>query len=163
MNTNGARASTAPGEQEPSPEEALRRLVQQIEALRAYATHFVSAKVDGFIITARQLLVWAGLGIVGLIALAGVVITAIVLCLDGAAAGLGLLFGGRLWLGQLVVGGGLLVLLTLSILIGMRTWQHRTRQQKVQQYDERQLQQRAVFGRSVADLAREDAPLQHYG
>ena len=163
MNTNGARASTAPGEQEPSPEEALRRLVQQIEALRAYATHFVSAKVDGFIITARQLLVWAGLGIVGLIALAGVVITAIALCLDGAAAGFGLLFGGRLWLGQLVVGGGLLVLLTLSILIGIRTWQHRTRQQKVQQYDERQLQQRAVFGRSVADLAREDAPLQHYG
>lgn len=139
MNTNGARASTASGEQEPSPEEALRRLVQQIEALRAYGTHFVSAKVDGFIMTARRLLVWAGLGIVGLIALAGVVITAIVLFLDGAAAGLGLLFGGRLWLGQLVVGGGLLVLLTLSMLIGMRTWQRRTRQQKVQQYDERQL------------------------
>lgn len=163
MNTNGARASTAPGEQEPSPEEALRRLIQQLEALRAYATHFVSAKVDGFIMSARQLLVWAGLGIVGLIGLAGLVITAIVLCLNGAAAGLGLLFGGRLWLGQLVVGGGLLVLLPLSMLLGMRTWQRRARQQKVQQYDERQLQQRNAFGRSVADRAREDTPVQHYG
>ena len=163
MDTNGARASTAPGEQEPSPEEALRRLLQQFEALRAYASHFVSAKVDGLMLSARQLAVWAVVGVVGLIALAGLVVTAIVLFLGGAAGGLGRLFGGRLWLGQLVVGGGLLVLLTLSLLIGVRTWQRRSRQQKVQQYDERQLQQRAAFGRSVADRATEDGPLQHYG
>jgi len=163
MNTNGARASTAPGEREPSPEEALRRLLQQFEELRAYATHFVSAKVDGFMLSARQLLVWAVLGIVGLIALVGVVVTSIVLFLGGAAGGLGRLFGGRLWLGQLVVGGGLLLLLTLGILIGVRTWQRRTLQQKVQQYDERQRQQRVAFGHSVADRAREDASVQHYG
>ncbi len=163
MNTNGARASTAPGEQGPSPEEALRRLLQQLEELRAYSTHFVSAKVDGFILSVRQLLVWMVLGIVGLIALAAVVVTAIVLFLGGTAGGLGQLFGGRLWLGQLVVGGGLLLLLTLSILIGVRTWQRRSRQQKVQQYDERQLQQRAAFGRSVADRVTDDAPIQHYG
>ena len=163
MNTNGARASTAPGEQEPSPEEAFRRLLQQLEELQAYCTHFVSAKVDGLMLSARQLLIWAVLGIVGLLALAGLVVTAIVLCLDGAAGGLGSLLGGRLWLGQLVVGGGLLILLTLSILIGVRTWQRRARQQKVQQYDERQRQQRAAFGHSVADRATEDAAVQHYG
>ena len=175
MNTNGARASTAPGEQEPwrdgvgagpsgpSPEEAFRRLLQQLEELQEYSTHFVSAKVDGLMLSARQLLIWAVLGIVGLLALAGLVVTAIVLCLGGAAGGLGSLFGGRLWLGQLVVGGGLLVLLTLSILIGVRTWQRRARQQKVQQYDERQRQQRAAFGHSVADRATEDAAVQHYG
>lgn len=163
MHANGARASTTPGEQEPSPEEALRRLIQQLEELRAYSTHFVNAKVDGFLMSARQLLVWAVLGGVGLIALTALVVTAIVLFLDGAAGGLGLLFGGQLWLGQLVVGGGLLVLLTLSMLIALRTWQGRARRQKVQQYDERQLQQRAVFGRNVADRAAEDAPLQHYG
>lgn len=162
MNTNGARASTAPGEQEPSPQEALRRLLQQIEALRAYSTHFVSAKVDSLMLSARQLLVWAVLGIVGLMALAGLVVTSIVLFLGGAAGGLGRLFGAR-WLGELVVGGGLLVLLTLSILIGVRTWQRRSLQQKVQQYDERQRQQRAAFGRNVADRAREDASVQHYG
>ena len=163
MNTNGAQASTAPGEQGPSPDEALRRLLQQLEELRAYSTHFVSAKVDGFILSVRQLLVWMVLGIVGLIALAAVVVTAIVLFLGGTAGGLGQLFGGRLWLGQLVVGGGLLLLLTLSILIGVRTWQRRARQQKVQQYDERQRQQRAAFGHSVADRATEDAAVQHYG
>lgn len=163
MNTNGARASTAPGEREPSPEEAFRRLLQQLEELQAYASHFVSAKVDGLMLSARQLLVWAVLGIVGLLALAGLVVTAIVLCLGGAAGGLGSLFGGRLWLGQLVVGGGLLILLTLGILIGVRTWQRRARQQKVQQYDERQRQQRIAFGHSVADRATADAAVQYDG
>jgi len=159
MNTNGTRASTAPGEQEPSPPEALRRLQQQIEELQAYFTHFVSAKVDGFLLSSRQLALWTALGIMGLIALAGLIITTIVLLLSGAAAGFGLLFGGRLWLGQVVVGGGLLSLLALGILVGMRIWQHRSRQQKVQQYDERQLQQHAAFGRSVADRATEGASL----
>ena len=156
MNTNGARASTAPGEQEPSPPEALHRLQQQIEELQAYFTHFVSAKVDGFLLSGRQLALWTALGIMGLLALAGLIITAIVLLLGGAAAGLGLLFGGQLWL------GGLLSLLALSIFIGMRTWQNRSRQQKVQQYDERQLQQRTAFGRNVADRATEDASVQHH-
>jgi membrane protein implicated in regulation of membrane protease activity len=161
MDTNGARASTAPGAQEPSPAEALHRLQQQIEELRAYFTHFVSAKVDSFVLSGRQLAIWSALGVLGLTALLGLIITAIVLLLDGIATGLGLLFGGRLWLGQIVVGGGLLILLTLTILIGVRTWQHRSRQQKVQQYDERQLQQRAAFGHSVADRATEDRALQH--
>ena len=99
MNTNGARASTTPSEQEPSPQEALRRLLQQIEELRAYSTHFVSAKVDALMLSARQLLVWAVLGIVGLIALASLVVTSSVLFIVWAAGGLGRLFGGRLLLG----------------------------------------------------------------
>src|SRR5215475_11784047 len=117
MDTNGARTANAPGEQAPSPEEALGRLLRQLEELRAYSTHFVSAKVDGFIVSARQLVVWAALGVVGLIALSGLVVTSIVLFLGGAAAGLGQLCGGWLWLGQLIVGGGLLALLAVRILM----------------------------------------------
>ena len=45
MDTNGARAYTTPGEQEPSPAEALRRLQQQVGELQAYVTYFVSAKI----------------------------------------------------------------------------------------------------------------------
>ena len=161
MDSTGARAYTAPEEQEPSPPEALRRLQQQFEALQAYFMHFVSAKVDGVRLSAQQTGLWAALGLVGLVALAGLVVTAIVLLLSGVAAGLGRLFDGQLWLGQVIVGGGTLILLTLGILIGVRAWQSRSRQQKVQQYDERQLQQRAAFGHSVADRASADGALQH--
>src|SRR3989442_3698903 len=105
MDTNGARAYTTPGEQEPSPAEALRRLQQQVGELQAYLTHFVSAKIDGFILSARQLALWVALGVVGLTALAGLVVTAVVLVLVGAANGFALLFRGRL----LLVQGGVVV------------------------------------------------------
>jgi uncharacterized membrane protein len=161
MDTNGARAYETPGAQEPSPAEALRRLQQQVGELQAYLTHFVSAKVDGFVLSARQLALWAVLGVVGLIAAVGLVVTAVVLVLVGAADGFAVLFGGRWWLGALVVGGGTLVLLAVGIFIGMRILQSRWRQQKVQQYDERQLQQQATFGHSVADRATEETALRH--
>ena len=161
MDTNGARAYTTPGEQEPSPAEALRHLQRQVGELQAYLTHFVSAKIDGLVLSARQLVLWAALGVVGLTAVVGLVVTAVVLILVGAADGLARLFGGQWWLGALVVGAGTLGLLVLGIFIGMRTWQSRWRQQKVQQYDERQLRQHATFGHSVADRATEETALQH--
>ena len=161
MDTNGARAYTTPGEQEPSPAEALRRLQQQVGELQAYLTHFISAKIDGLVLSARQLVLWAALGVVGLTAVVGLVATTVVLVLVGAADGFARLFGGQWWLGALVVGVGTLGLLVLGIFIGMRTWQSRWRQQKVQQYDERQLQQHTTFGHSVADRATEETALQH--
>jgi cell division protein FtsW (lipid II flippase) len=161
MDTNGPRVYPTPGEQEPSPAEAFHRLQQQVGELQAYLTHFVSAKIDGLVLSARQLALWAALGVVGLIAAVGLVGTAVVLVLVGAADGFAQLFGGRWWLGALVVGVGTLVLLALGIFIGMRTWQSRWRQQKVQQYDERQLQQHETFGHSVADRATEETALQH--
>jgi len=161
MDTNGAQAYTTPGEQEPSPAEALRRLQQQVGELQAYLTHFLSAKIDGLVLSARRLALWAALGVVGLTAAVGLVVTAVVLVLVGAADGFARLFGGQWWLGALVVGVGTLVLLILGIFIGMRTWQSRWRQQKVQQYDERQLQQHATFGHSVADRVTEETALQH--
>ena len=161
MDTNGARAYTTSSEQEPSPAEALRRLQQQVGELQAYVTHFVSAKIDGLVLSARQLALWVALGAVGLTAAVGLIVTAIVLVLVGAADGFALLFGGRWWLGAIVVGGGTLVLLALGIFIGMRILQSKWRQQKVQQYDERQLQQQATFGHSVADRATEATALQH--
>jgi len=161
MDTDGARAYTKPGEQEPSPAEALRRLQQQMGELQAYVSHFVSAKIDGLVLSSRQLALWAILGVVGLTAAVGLVVTAVVLVLIGAADGLARLFGGQWWLGALVVGVLTLAILVLGIFIGMRTWQSRWRQQKVQQYDERQFQQQATFGHSVADRATEETTLQH--
>ena len=161
MDTDGARAYTQPGEQEPSPSEALRLLQQQVGELQAYVSHFVSAKIDGLILSSRQLALWAILGVVGLTAAVGLVVTAVVLVLIGVADGLARLFGGQWWLGALVVGVLTLAMLVLGIFIGMRTWQSRWRQQKVQQYDERQFQQHATFGHSVADRATEETALRH--
>src|SRR5262245_1283080 len=161
MDTNGARAYTTPGEQEPSPAEALRRLQQQVGELQAYLTHFVSAKIDGLVLSARQLVLWAALGVVGLTAAVGLVVTAVVLVLVGAADGFAVLFGGRWGVGALVVGGGTLVLLALGIFVGMGILHSSWRQQRGQRYDGRNVQQHATFGHSVADRATEETALRH--
>ena len=163
MDTHGAREYTTPGAQEPSPAEALRLLQQQWGAFQAYVMHFVRAKIDGWVLSARHLALWAALGVVGLIAAVGLVVSAVVLVLVGAAEGFALLFGGRWWLGAIVVGGGTVILLALAMLIGMRTWHSRWRQQKVEQYDERQRQQQATHGHSVADRATAAAAVQDEG
>jgi hypothetical protein len=89
--------------------------------LQAYLTHFVSATIDGLVLSARQLALWAALGVVGLTAAVGLVVTAVVLVLVGAADGFARLFGGQWWLGALIMGVGTLVLLAFGIFIGMRT------------------------------------------
>ena len=96
---------------------------------------------------------WAVVGILGLIAASSVVVTAIVLLLTGLAGGLAAAFDGELWLGRVVVGFLLLVIIAIGTLVGLRMKQRKSRQNKVQQYAERQLQQRAAFGRNVADRA----------
>jgi hypothetical protein len=154
MDTHRVGPYNAPRKPEPASEEALRCL-QQVGELPAYFTYFVSAKVDAFKLFARQYAVWASLGVVSLIALVGLAVHVIVLVLVGSAARLALLFNGRLWLGQKVVGRGVVGLLALGTLIGLRIWQRKSRQQKVQQYDVRQVQQRAAFGRSVAGRVTE--------
>jgi hypothetical protein len=148
MDTHRTRAHSALREPAPSAEEALRRLQQQVGESPAYFTHFVNAKVDRFKLSARQYVVWAARGVVSLIALVGLAVHVIALVLVGAAARFTLLFNGRLWLGQKVVGRGV---------VGLRIWQRKLCQQKVQQYDAHQVQQRAAFGHSVANRTTEDA------
>jgi hypothetical protein len=77
----------------------------------------------------------------------------VVLFLTGLATGMGMAVGGALWLGQVIIGLGLLVSFGVVTLIGWSHIQNQSRTQKVQDYAERQQQQRLQFGHSVADRA----------
>jgi hypothetical protein len=73
MDTNGAQPNTTPGEQELTPTAALRLLQQQVGELQAYVAHFVSAKIDALVLSARQLALWTALGVVGFTVAIGLV------------------------------------------------------------------------------------------
>jgi membrane protein implicated in regulation of membrane protease activity len=156
METNGRRSQTAP-EQEPIATEALDRLLAQAAELYAYTMHFVTAKTDGIKLSVRQVVVWTVLGILMLVAAISVIVTAIVLLLTGLAGALAIAFGSGLWLGKVVIGVLLLVIIALGTLIGVRMQQRQSRHKKVQQYAERQFQQQTTFGRNVADRATDTA------
>jgi hypothetical protein len=128
-----------------------------VSELQAYALHLVTAKVDGMQHVVRQIATWAAVGIVGLIAAAGVLVTAVVLFILGVAQGLAIAFGDRIWLGNAVTGLGLVVLTAVILLIGIRRQQRKSYNQRRQAYAERQLQQQVAFGRNVADHATDAA------
>jgi hypothetical protein len=155
METNRTRSDVE--EPEPSAADAWQDLMTQMSELQAYALHLANAKVDGLQHVIRQIATWTAVGIVSLIAAAGVLITAVVLFLKGVAQGLAIAFGDRIWLGNAVTGLGLLVLMATMLLIGIRRQQRKSYNQRKQAYAERQLQQRVAFGRNVADHATDAA------
>ena len=162
METNGRSAQTAAPGQDHSAAEALNQLLRQVTELYTYVLHFVTAKADGIKLTVRQAVMWAVVGILGLIAASSALVTAVVLLLTGLAGGLAVAFDSEVWLGKVVVGFLLLVIIALGTLVGLRMQQRKSRLKKVQQYAERQLQQRATFGRNVADRAA-NTDVQHHG
>jgi hypothetical protein len=155
MDEHAGHTQTSASDQEPSAAEALHLLQQQFGELRAYFSHFANAKIDELKSSGRHIALWIIMGCVGAVALITMIMVAVVLLLTGLATGLGMALGNTLWLGQVMVGLGLLILCALVALLGCRRVHSRARTERVQDYAERQLRQRAQFGHSVADRAHE--------
>jgi protein-S-isoprenylcysteine O-methyltransferase Ste14 len=138
-------------------QEALHTLLPQGLELYAYFSHFVRAQIDILKMSGRQIVLRAAVGSLGAILVVSALVMGVVLLLSGLATGVGTAVGGAMWLGQVIVGLGVLILFGIAILIGWSCMQHRSRIQKVQDYAERQQQQRLQFGHSVADRANNSA------
>jgi hypothetical protein len=133
----------------PTPTESLKEAASRIAELKEFASYYVGAKFDGIKVSVRNLGIYAGLGIVGLIAASAIITTAVVLLLGGLAWGIGDLLWDKYWLGALIV--GLLVLggLAGGVIFGMKKLTNTFRKQLVQKYENRQRDQRINFGEDV--------------
>jgi uncharacterized membrane protein len=153
MDAHTGRTQTSANEQELSTAEALEHLQQQCSELYAYFSHFINAKIDELKLSGRHLAIWAIIASLGVVGVVTTIIVAVVLLFTGLATGLGMAVGKAPWLGQIMVGLGLLVVFATATLLGCRRVHSRARTKKVQHYAERQLRQRARFGHSVSDRA----------
>jgi len=123
--------------------------------LKEYAAYFASAKWDGVKLSLRQVVIHATLGLlVGCVA-GAILVMSVVLLLDGIAGGLGVLFGGRPWLGNLVVGAVLLGLLAGGMMLGMKRVASKSKQKTVEKYESRKRRQRNEYGHDVRQRAHE--------
>jgi len=134
--------------------EAFHRIKEDAAELKEYAGYYLSAKIDGFRRTIRNLGLYAALGVLGLIAGGAIIATAAGLIIVGFATGLGRLFGGRMWLGDIVAG-----IVVLAIIAGMAWYMMNKltgawKSQTVKKYEERKQSQRERFGHDV-DLQAE--------
>jgi hypothetical protein len=136
----------------PDPQESLQRTTRLIAELKEYAAYYLSARIDSIKATVRNLGVYAGLGIVGLIALSAFITTVVVLLLVGIALGLNVLFD-SLWLGPFLVGIVFLTLTAVGFVLGMKKVMNSFRKATVNKYEQRQNWERGQFGRTVAEQA----------
>ena len=118
--------------------------------LREYVAYFASVQVDQAKYTVKRALLAAVVALVAGVVGICVVLTATVLALAGVASGLGEALGGRWWLGSLITGVGVLVVMALGVWVASRvvrrTWLNRLQKK----YETRRDEQRDQFGRDIA-------------
>jgi hypothetical protein len=140
------------------PSEAVARLGRLIGEYKEYLAYYVGAKADSFKASIRNAGIYAGLGIIGLIAGGAIIVTSCVLLIAGIAAGLGQLFTYLIgpawaWLGDLIVGVVVLGAIGIGAWLMLSKLTKSFRSSTVKKYEQRQNWQRGQFGRSVKDAA----------
>jgi hypothetical protein len=148
--------STEDTDDKPNPAAAaFHRIKCDIDELKEYGSYYLAAKLDGFKRTARNIGLYAVLGIVGLIVGGAMIATAAGLLIVGVAEGLGRLFGDRYWLGDLVTGILVLGAVAAGVWFMMNKLTGSWRSQTIKKYEQRKQTQRVRFGHNVSDRATE--------
>jgi len=141
-------------EQQPAPEtDPFQVLLRQFKELGEYFSYYLSARADSARLGLRNALLNMALGGLAFVVVAGLSVAATWFVLNGAAEGLGVLFGNRPWAGSLVT--GLLVAAGLGggmygIVIRLKKT---AREGTVAKYENRQTRQQVRYGHNVADRA----------
>ena len=139
-------------DREPAPAsdgELFGRLLKQLAEAFEYASDYLTTRADETKRSARRVVLHTQLVIVGVLAAAGLIVAGVTLVFIGLAGGLGEAFG-KPWLGQLV--SGLILILVVALAIWGRTvWLRNYFLKRTQErYEQRQRHRQTRFDRSVA-------------
>ena len=141
-----------------APPEALKDIGTRLSELGEYVSYYFGAKVDGIKLTLRNVGIMAGLGVVGLMAAGGFIITLMVLLLRGIAGAIGAMFNpDRLWAGELITAVLFLTILGVGMMIAMKKLTKSSRERTAKKYAARQQTERAKFGTDVHQRAQDPA------
>lgn len=139
-----------------SASDFFRRLSTRLAEIGEYASYFISAKSDALKLSLRTAILYAALGVVGLIVALSAIATAVVLFLVGAADAIGAALRGRAWAGDLVIGGFIILAIVIAIPLVLKKVTNSSRTKTVEKYESRKHTQDARFGHDVADRARQN-------
>jgi hypothetical protein len=134
---------------EPSGPDALAEALRRVAEAREYLVYLLAAEIDRFKLRLRRAAMWAVVGITALVILLALLVAAAGLVLVGVAQWLGELMGGRMWLGSLLTGAGVLVLGAAAVAFGLWSWQRSAYEATRERFAARRRRQRGKFGRSV--------------
>ncbi|MBI3863348.1 MAG: hypothetical protein HY290_15770 [Planctomycetia bacterium] len=136
----------------------MQLLLRQFRELGAYCSYYLTARADSARLGLRNALVSLTLAALAFVVVASLSVTAIWFVLNGAAEGLGVLFGNRHWAGSLLTGS------LLAAGLGGGMWcivirlKKTARERTVAKYENRNSRQQARYGHNVADRAVANGP-----
>jgi len=137
------------------PPHPLDGVMQRVREVIEYANFYVEARKDVLRAAVRGLIWKAAVGLVGAIAAVAVIIVSAVYLMSGIAHGLGSLFGERYWLGELVTGLAVFLILSGASFFAIKSLTKKARERTIKKYERRQQQQRERFGHSATDRAQQ--------
>jgi len=150
---HGQKSKTGVGKGETTPLGGVKLLLRQVRELEEYFLHFVAAKTDLLKVSLRSTVLEVAQGALWFVAISGSLVIAAWFVLSGLAGGLGVLFGGRLWLGELMAGILFLAGLGLGMHFAVGKNKKSFLERMVAKYEARRAQQQSEFGRSASDRA----------
>jgi phosphotransferase system glucose/maltose/N-acetylglucosamine-specific IIC component len=133
------------------PAQAFGDAIRLLRELRTYIGYYVSSRLDQLKLTVRSLVIGVALGVVALIALAAVVVVGVVQVLGGIAGGIGQIFPSHAWIGSLITGVIVLVVVFFGVRWSIGFIGRMSRAAVVAKYEAFKKVQHEQFGRSVDD------------
>lgn len=149
-----AEAKAAFDEVRATAKSTVAKVADRLGEIRDYAGYYADTKVDAIKAKATTYAVYAALGIVGAVVGLAALATAGVLLVSGIAHALAALFN-SVWLGELVTGLGLLALLGVGAVVGLKVLTASTKRKLMAKYEKRHQDQRAKFGADVLQRSQE--------
>jgi hypothetical protein len=145
------------GVEDPStlpPGQAFKTAWGRLAELGEFARHYLAAQTDLLKLRLLNLAILAGLGVIGLFGAIALIVTLIVMVCSGLAELIAAALDHRMWAGNLIVGGGLLVVLGLGAWLGLRMIRQKHLTQTRAKYELRHKQQRDEFGQSAFERSQ---------
>lgn len=141
--------------EEASPNDPVHKLRLHLAELKEYVKYLSDVRLAKLSHSLRKVAISAGLAgaCAFLTAVAGAL--SVILTMVGLARLIGTATD-RMWLGELIVGAGVLLLLTAAAAIGVASVKKKFRRKTMLTFEGRKEKQRVQFGRSVERAAREE-------
>jgi hypothetical protein len=149
--TNTAPESVSPD----APANPLEPLLQQLAILREFALHYLEVQKDSVRAKVYRTMFYSVLGVIAALVAATLIVACTVKLVQGLSEAVTVVASGRVWIGDLSIGGGLLLVIALGAWVFVKRQLRTARQRTIRKYESRHYAQRQKFGADITQRAAE--------
>jgi hypothetical protein len=143
------QSATTRGQQTSTATHPVEPLLEQIAIVREFALHYVEAQKDLLRSAIRRAVLKILVATVAAVVGITFVVACTIMLAEGLAELISIAAGDRAWVGNLAVGGGVLLMLAVIVISYVTRQLRAAREQTIRKYESRHHAQRAKFGADV--------------